>query len=104
MTYSDLINIKPLLGFTLNENSLPTYENAGFIQEHAYRMINGQIGVQTPDENLKAVETELVIAQILAIHSGRPFPMRLTQEHKIILDDYLDEELVSLQEFNYEYD
>lgn len=105
MTYSDIINISTLLPFELTANSLPTYESVTFIQEHAYRLINGLIGgAKTSDDNLKFVETSLVVSQILALHSKKPFPMRLTQEHKIILDDYLEEGLVSLNEFYYGYD
>ena len=104
MAYSDIDDIQALLPFVLNTTSLPTLLNAAKIQDHAYNLINGLIGVQTADNNLKAVETDLVIAQILAIHAKKPMAMRLTQEHKIILDDYLEEGLVSLNEFYYGYD
>jgi len=102
--YSDIDDLQALLPFVLSATSLPTITNAAKIQAQAYRLINGLIGVQTPDDDLKAVETDLVIAQILAIHSKKPFPMVLTQEHKIILDDYLEEGLVSINEFYYGYD
>jgi len=103
--YSDINDVKAMLPFSLNTNSLPTETNAVKIQGHAYRMINGWIGeTKTVDDNLKVVETSLVVAQILAIHSKRPFPMRLTKEHKIILDDYIDEELVSVNELKYGFD
>lgn len=99
--YSNINDIQALLPFVLNTNSLPTYENVTFIQGHVYRFINGLIGVQTPDDDLKAVETDLVIAQILAIHSGRVMPLKLTREHRVILDKYLEEGLVSFNEFDY---
>lgn len=104
--YSQEADIKALIGFTLDTNSLPTLLDVSKIQGHAYRMINGYIGgEQTPDDNLKTIETDLVVAQILAIHSKRPFPMRFTMEHKVILDDYQDpEDFNSLNEFYYEYD
>jgi len=106
MVYSDINDVKALISFTLDTNSVPTATNAALIQAHAYRLINGYIGeAKTVDDNLKAVETELVVAQILAIHSKRPFPMRLTMEHKVILDDYQDsEDFNTLNELYYGYD
>lgn len=105
-TYSDIDDIKALIGFTLDENSRPTLLNAAKIQGQAYRLINGYIGkARTPDDNLKAVETDLVVAAILAIHNKKAYPMRLTEEHMVILDDYMDEEeLVSSEDIYYGYD
>lgn len=103
-TYSEITDIQALLPFVLNATSLPTITSGALIQAQAYRLINGLIGIQTADDNLKAVETDLVIAQILAIHSKKPMPMRLTQEHRIILDDYLEEGLVSVNKIYYGYD
>lgn len=104
MVYSDINDIKASIGFTLDTNSRPTLLNAALIQGHAFRLMNGWMGIEpTADDNLKAVETELVVSQILAIHSKRPFPMRLTQEHKIILDDYRDTGDVSVNDFYFGY-
>ncbi len=103
--YSDINDIKASIGFTLDTNSRPTLTNAVLLQGRAYRMINGWMGeAKTANDNLKEVETDLVVAVILSIHSKRPMPMRLTKEHKIILDDYIDEELVSVNELKYGYD
>lgn len=104
--YSNINDIKAMSPFTLDENSRPTLTDTILIQGHAYRMINGYLGEEkTANDDLKVIETDLVIAQILAIHSGRAMPLRLTQEHKIILDDYMDEvELVSSEEIYYGYD
>ena len=105
MVYSDINDIKASIGFTLDTNSRPTLTNAVLLQGRAYRMINGWIGeTKTANDNLKEVETDLVVAVILSIHSKKPMPLTLTHEHKIILDNYIDEELVSVNELKYGYD
>jgi len=103
-TYAEINEIEAQLPFSLDENSLPTRLYAMEIKNQAYRMINALIGVQTPDENLKAIEVDLVVNYCLALHTRRPANLRLTQLHKIILDNYLEEGLVSKGELYYGYD
>ena len=104
--YSDLDDIKASIGFTLDTNSRPTETDAIKLQGRAYRKINGHLGeAKTVNDDLKEIETDLVVSKILAIHSKKPFPMILTDDHKIILDDYMDaEELVSSEELYYGFD
>jgi len=101
--YASFINdIVAFIPFSLDENSLPTENNAQLIHKNINRFINGLMGrsIDVPgndkdsdqpnDPGLRWLEIDLTINAIMEIHEGRAYntPI-LMPEHMKVLNQYM---------------
>ena len=106
MAYATIADIQARLSFTLNVNSVPTLLNAGIIHDNVTRFIDEYIGrsIAGGDQGLKWAETQIVVAQIMAIHRNDMPPMYLTWETKNVLDNKRAKDNVKVYNLEFGYD
>jgi hypothetical protein len=98
--YSEITEIKSLLPFTVDDNSIPDSTQIITVQATINGLINGWLGkdedVSGTPKLLKSVEIVLTRDIVLAWHEDRPYRIGLTKDTKIMLDTYKPEDTIHL--------